>query len=686
MMDRIKISFCLAPWRNRLAILALVGGTGLAMTMAHAGTLPQHPAELYRLTNVWSVHLHFTAEQWDAMEPTGGPGAGGRMGGFGGPVGPPDQLRPTGFGPGMFLAPALLRQGDQNKDGKLSAQEFNSLAETWFAAWDKTRTGQLNEEQLREGLNATFGDAPGPGPAGGRPPRMGLQGQEGKRNGLASAMGIEFNYVHGDLEFEGVRFSDVAVRYKGNGTFLQSRGSLKRSFKLELNKYTKGQKLAGITRLNLHNNVTDPSWMNEVLSYRLYRDAGVPAPRTAYARVYVTVAGKFDRQYFGLYSLVEDVDKSFAEENFGTKKGAILKPVTPDLFADLGRDWERYRQTYDPKTDVSDAATVRLMEFCRLVSSANDAEFATKFGNYVDLAEFARVMSVMVYLSDMDGILGPGQNLYLFLSPRNSKLSFVPWDQDHSFGQFGMRGSQEQRENLSLQKPWDGENRFLERVYRVDAFRKLYTARLAEFSQSLFRPERFVQQVDELGVAIRPAVKEESETKLEAFDRALSGEPLTPEGFGPFSRQRPAPQEGRAAPGFGGGAGGPFQPMKSIKGFVKVRSQSVADQVAGKSEGQTIGGFSPGGPPGGRPGGFGPGMFLAGVFMRALDSNKDHEVTRDEFLKGFHRWFEAWATGDKTELTPDQLRAGINRDLDPMRDSAGGGLDSGQPGRPPPGS
>ena len=140
------------------------------------------------------------------------------------------------------------------------------------------------------------GGGPG-GPNGGRqggpPMRMSLQGPEGKRNGVAAAVGIEFEYVKANLEFEGQAFNDVAVRYKGNGTFLESRGSTKRSLKIDLNKNVKGQKLAGITKLNLHNNITDPSEMNEPLSHRLYRDAGVPAPRTAYARVYVTVPGKY---------------------------------------------------------------------------------------------------------------------------------------------------------------------------------------------------------------------------------------------------------------------------------------------------------------------------------------------------------------------------------------------------------
>src|SRR5204862_2644139 len=111
-----------------------------------------------------------------------------------------------------------------------------------------------------------------------------LQGARGKRNGLASAMGIEFPIVHASLTIGDRNFQDVGVRYKGNGTYLEGMGAGKFSFKIDPNQFVKGQSLGGATKLNLHNNVTDPSWMNEPLSYRLYRDAGVPAPRTAYTR------------------------------------------------------------------------------------------------------------------------------------------------------------------------------------------------------------------------------------------------------------------------------------------------------------------------------------------------------------------------------------------------------------------
>jgi len=382
-----------------------------------------------------------------------------------------------------------------------------------------------------------------------------LQGPEGKRNGLASAMGIEFHTVHADLTLDGRALHDVGVRYKGNGTYLEGMGAGKFSFKIDLNQFVKGQKFDGFTKLNLHSNITDPSWMNEPLSYRLYRDAGVPAPRTAYARLYITVEGRGEKRYAGLYSLVENVDDHLAAAQLRLKGGVFFKPVSTNLFRYLGEDWARYNQTYDPKSELTPAQKKRIIDFTRLVTEAGDEQFGSQLGEFVDLEEFARYMAVMVYLSDMDGMLGPGQNFYLYLHPKTQKFLFVPWDQDHSFGQFPMNSSQRQRENLSIHKPWIGRKRFLERVFQVDRFKNLYLARLQEFSKTIFEPERFALQVDEIAPAIRQAVREESEQRLDRFKRAV------------------------------GGTDGSFVP---IKPFVRTRAKSIRDQLAGKA-GEQIG-------------------------------------------------------------------------------------------------
>ena len=342
-------------------------------------------------------------------------------------------------------------------------------------------------------------------------------GPPGGRNGVAARQGIEFDYVHATLQIDDWTFRDVAVRYKGNGSYLRSRDSDKSSLKVDLNKYVKGQTLAGLTTLNFQNNITDVGWMNEVLAYRLYRDAGALAPRTTYAQVYLTVEGQGEKRYLGLYSVSENVDENFAADRFGTRKGAIFKPSTQDLFTDWGPDWAVYNQSYDPKTDLTEAQKQRVIALGRLVSGATDEEFAAKIGDYVDLDDFARYFAVLVWLANTDSLLQNGQNFYTYLHPDTNRMHFIAWDQDFSFGNVRNNG------NLTIYYPWSGNNLFLSRLYKIDAFRSKYLARMTEFSDRLFVAERFLQQVSEIGPAIRPSVELEGAHWLTAFDQVASG-------------------------------------------------------------------------------------------------------------------------------------------------------------------
>lgn len=209
-----------------------------------------------------------------------------------------------------------------------------------------------------------------------------------------------------------------------------------------------------------------------------------------------------------------------------SKDGAIFKPVTPDLFGDMGNDWATYKQSYDPKSDLLKAQSDRVMDFARLVSHADDKEFAARVGEFLDLDEFSRYMAVTVWLSTLDSILAMGQNFYVYLDPKTNKFQLLPWDLDHSFGHFVLGGGEEEREELSIRHPWKGENRFLERVFKVEAFKKLYLARFTEFNKTIFLPQRFYKQVDEFAAAIRPAVKAESATAMENLKSAAAGEPM----------------------------------------------------------------------------------------------------------------------------------------------------------------
>ncbi len=341
----------------------------------------------------------------------------------------------------------------------------------------------------------------------------------GGRNGVAGRSGVEYDYVHATLQIDDWTFRDVAVRYKGNGSYLRASraGADKISLKVDLNKYVKGQRLAGITTINFQNNITDIGWMNEVLAYRLYRDAGALAPRTAYAQVYLTVEGQNEKRYLGLYSLSENVDENFAEDRFGTKKGAIFKPSTQELFTDWGPDWAAYNQSYDPKTDLTEAQKQRVIALGRLVSSASEQEFASKIGDFVDLDDFARYFAVLVWIANHDSLLQNGQNFYTYLHPDTNRMHFIAWDQDFSFGNGRSNGGA-----WSILSPVTGQ-RFVSRLYGVEAFRSKYLARMAEFAERLFVADRFARQVTEIGAAIRPSIELEGTEWLASFDPIVAG-------------------------------------------------------------------------------------------------------------------------------------------------------------------
>ena len=350
-----------------------------------------------------------------------------------------------------------------------------------------------------------------------------LIGQPGLRNGYRTVQsGLEFQYAHGTLDFGDLTFKDVGARFKGNATYNpRSINAAKNSLKIDLNKYVKGQKLAGVSTLNFHNAITEPGWMNEVLSYSLYREAGVPAPRTAYVRVHLTVPGLYDSKYTGLYILAENVDSNFIQARFKTNDGAILKPVSVNLFNHRGDTWDAvYNQTYDPKTDLTDAEKQWTLEFFRLVTSASDADFAARIGTFIDMPEFVKYMAVVAWLNNSDSILERGQNFYMWLNPVTKKFLFIPWDQDNSFGMFsGQPGDTAVRGNVH--QPWTSRVRFLERMFQVPAFRTAYLNQLRTYSRTVFNPDRFPPQVATLVKAIRADIVKEP--AVEPFNRRPAG-------------------------------------------------------------------------------------------------------------------------------------------------------------------
>ena len=379
------------------------------------------------------------------------------------------------------------------------------------------------------------------------------------RAGLAGYFGINHQYGSGVVTVNGESLKDVGIRYKGNGTFWAGHLGGKYSFKIYFSEYVKGQEFYGLKKINLNNEITDPSMLREPLSYYFFRSAGVPASRTGWARVSLTRGKGKPVSDLGLYVSVEQVDKRFLKRHFGSSKGLLLKPSCFGAFCYLGEKWEPYETAYGQKTEGTAAQRQRVIEFSRLIHRANDATFEQEIEKYLDMDAFYSFLSANVILSNLDSFLAGTQNYYAYLNPSTERIQFIPWDLDSSMGAFTMVGNRSGRRKLSIDEPQvgDGANRLIERVLGVPRFRKAYRDRLTELLHGPFSDQSMSAALKGFAGVITPYFQQVGGDALEEFERTLYGKPS---GSGP----------------------------DPLSFFINARRTSLQKQLDGKSNGERV--------------------------------------------------------------------------------------------------
>jgi spore coat protein CotH len=105
------------------------------------------------------------------------------------------------------------------------------------------------------------------------------------------------------------KFEVVGVRFKGNSSY-RGATTMKKPFRIKLNEFTKGQKIDGMASFGLSNAWNDPSLVREKPYYEMAAAAGLAAPRSNFAALYI------NDEYWGLYVLGEIVNGDFLKSHF----------------------------------------------------------------------------------------------------------------------------------------------------------------------------------------------------------------------------------------------------------------------------------------------------------------------------------------------------------------------------------
>lgn len=224
---------------------------------------------------------------------------------------------------------------------------------------------------------------------------------------------------------------NVAVHQHGRGSASSVKPSLHVGF--DHNDTTQeflGPK--GLKSVLLRNNTQDPSMLHERVSMLFFRRMGIPAEREADARLNV------NGQYFGLYTIVESVNKRFLNEWFGEKEGYLYKfePNIPFYWEYRGPDPSLYVPVnFSPETHESDPKPGPLVDMIRTINQTSDANYQSAMAPFTDLRLYLSHLAVEHFLADTDGMAGVSgtNNFYLYRLENKTFNRFIAWDKSDAF-------------------------------------------------------------------------------------------------------------------------------------------------------------------------------------------------------------------------------------------------------------
>lgn len=238
---------------------------------------------------------------------------------------------------------------------------------------------------------------------------------------------IDEEYKSASVIVNGDSYENIAVRTKGNSSLnavAKDSENDRYSFKIDFDKYNKDQSMAGLTKLNLNNCYSDPTYMREFIAYSIFEDMGLKTPEFAYAKVSI------NGEYHGIYLAVEDIDETFIENNFENSDGDLYKStgVNGGDLVYKDDDIKSYSDL-ELKSD-GEADSKQLIDMISALNSGENIE------NYLDVDTALKYIAINTSILNLDSYLGSFAHNYYLYEYEDGKFTIIPWDYNMAFGGF----------------------------------------------------------------------------------------------------------------------------------------------------------------------------------------------------------------------------------------------------------
>lgn len=332
----------------------------------------------------------------------------------------------------------------------------------------------------------------------------------------------EYTYMAAKVDFDGQIIDSTGVRLKGNSSYWTE--GQKKSIKLKFNKFISGQKLDGLKKVNLNNNFNDPTLMREKLFLDMLQNNGVHAPRCTYARVYINDV------YWGLYTMVDHVDKVFLLSHFHDKRGNLFKgdkePWLTCAYLAYYPDPIEYRNCYTLETneDLNDWSD--LENLIHIINHVPLSEYGITVNTVLNLESFINAWAANVVFVNVDSYVATGHNYYIYHNPVTDRFEWITWDVNEAFGLWNVGMPLEQLYNLDIfylpENP-ESERPLAYFMLQDSVLRKMYTDKVFDLVYNEFNPEMLYPKIESLYNLIKDDVYSDTNKILsnENFERNI---------------------------------------------------------------------------------------------------------------------------------------------------------------------
>ncbi len=298
----------------------------------------------------------------------------------------------------------------------------------------------------------------------------------------------------------GVLLDSTGVQLKGNSSYNSYPGT-KKPIKLSFDEYRATQTLDGLKTLNLNNEFKDPTMLREKVMLDFCNAHNILAPRATFVKVYL------NNVYWGLYTAVEQVGKTFLKDRLGDKKGNLFKGDPQGLLTWINNSPSSYYTKYELKTNEITNDWSDLVHLIDEINNTPTQNFYDSLEMVLNTQSYINCWASNILFGNLDSYQGSGHNYYIYHDSLSNKFQWLTWDVNEGFGNFNMGMSVQQLESLPIDFIPNPQNQrpLTQKMWSNGTYKQIYTSTLCSFARD-FNLTYLGPKIDSLANAIRADV------------------------------------------------------------------------------------------------------------------------------------------------------------------------------------